>query len=170
MLDPTRNLARHRCLLVSPVLLLYVLGCSADDGLGRRYPVSGTVKYKGEPVAKGQISFVPAKGGNTQGASGVIENGSFSLSTLAPGDGALPGDYKVTFGAHQISEDEVKAEAAKIAAKHGMAPDKIPPTLLGRAARKAKNVLPAKYQVAETSDITAKVEERSNYYEFELKD
>jgi hypothetical protein len=169
MLIRTRSAQYLFGFLIGPGLLC-VLGCSADDGLGRRYHVSGTVKYKGEPVAKGQISFVPAKGGSLQGASGVIENGSFKLSTLGPGDGALPGDYKVTFSAYSISEDEQKAEAAKIAAKHGMKPDQIPPTLLGRGAKNAKRVLPTKYQVAETSDITAKVEEKSNYYEFDLKD
>ena len=48
--------------------------------------------------------------------------------------------------------------------------DQIPATLLARGARNAKYILPAKYRVAETSDIAVKVEEKSNYYEFELKD
>ncbi len=170
MSNRTRNTGRHLPRLLLSPLLLCLLGCSADDGLGSRYPVSGAVKYKGQPVAKGQISFVPLKGGSTHGASGTIENGSFSLTTLTPGDGALPGDYKVTLSAYDISESEVRAEAVKIAAKHGMAPDQIPATLLSRGAKKAKSVLPTRYQVAEKSDITVKVEEKSNYYDLDLKD
>src|SRR6516165_1659415 len=78
--------------------LTLVAGCS-DDGFGRkRYSVHGTVTYKGENLAKGQIAFVPeAQGG--QAASGQIEDGYYSLSTLTPGDGALPGKYKVTVAA-----------------------------------------------------------------------
>ena len=93
MLNRTR--IAHRCLalLLGPALL-YVAGCS-DDGVGKRYPVSGTVKYKGEPVAKARISLYPK--GDGRGASGDVVNGSFaSLTTQQPGDGAMPGTYKVT--------------------------------------------------------------------------
>ena len=34
-------------------------GCG-DDGYGRRYPVSGTVTYKGQPLKQGTITFTPA--------------------------------------------------------------------------------------------------------------
>ena len=80
-----RRVSRSSALFVG---LTLVAGCS-DDGFGRqRYSVQGTVTYKGEKLAKGQISFVPvpeAQGG--QAASGQIENGYYSLSTLTPGDG-----------------------------------------------------------------------------------
>ena len=93
-----RRVSRSSALFVG---LTLVAGCS-DDGFGRqRYSVQGTVTYKGENLAKGQISFVPdAQGG--QAASGQIENGYYSLSTLTPGDGALPGKYKVTVVAKDV--------------------------------------------------------------------
>src|SRR5215469_13536013 len=99
----TRTQVMHRslALLVGPALL-YVLGCS-DDGMAKRYPVSGTVKYNGQPVAKARINFTP-KGAGHQGASGMVENGSFTLTTLSPGDGALPGEYVVTVDTREIDE------------------------------------------------------------------
>src|SRR5277367_4314566 len=77
MLNRTR--IAHRCLalLLGPALL-YVAGCS-DDGVGKRYPVSGTVKYKGEPVAKARISLYPK--GDGRGASGDVTDGTFSSLT-----------------------------------------------------------------------------------------
>ena len=64
-------------------------------------PVTGTVKFSDGIVPKADIAsitFQPASGGpGTKGASSLIaEDGSFSLRTLKPGDGALPGDYRVT--------------------------------------------------------------------------
>ena len=174
MMHGVRPAHRPLVLLVGPALL-YVLGCSAHDGLGRRYPASGTVKYKGEPIAKGLINLVPVKGGATHGSSGIIEDGSFSLSTLTPGDGALPGEYKVVVNTRQVDEDRVKAEAAKIAAKHGIVNrTQTPPILVARAAaksmKKAKGTTPAKYQSPQTSDLTAQVGEKRNYFTFELND
>jgi hypothetical protein len=72
--------------------LLIALGCG-DDGLGKRYPVSGKVTYKGEPVASGSISFYATNDASgTRGASGVITDGAYSLSTQGDSDGAFPGD------------------------------------------------------------------------------
>jgi hypothetical protein len=61
---------------------------TADYGIGQRYPVSGTVTYNGQPLEKGMISFTP-DGTKGVGATGVIEDGSYALSTAGGGDGAL---------------------------------------------------------------------------------
>jgi hypothetical protein len=74
------------------------LGC----GKGSPYvPVTGTVKFSDGSVPKGYeraVTFQPVPGGpGTKGASSLIEDdGAFSLRTLRPGDGALPGNYAVT--------------------------------------------------------------------------
>src|SRR3954452_32978 len=102
-----RRVSRSSALFVG---LTLVAGCS-DDGFGRqRYSVQGTVTYRGKNLAKGRISFVPvpeASGG--QAASGQIENGYYSLSTLTPGDGALPGKYKVTVVAFDVDHEKVRS-------------------------------------------------------------
>jgi hypothetical protein len=161
----------HRCLalMIGPALF-YTLGCS-DDGFGKRNPVSGTVKYNGQPVAKGRINFVP-KGGAGHGAHGEIENGSFgSLTTLNPGDGAVAGDYTVTVDTREIDEAAAKAEGEKLAQKHGMSNlAQLPPEVQAKAFAKAKSSVPAKYQSSSTTDLKATVAEGSNSFEFELKD
>ena len=70
-----------RCSLatfLAPALMI-VWGCSNDDGLAKRYPVSGTVSYNGQPLAKGRINFV-SKDTTARSASGAIENGSFFVA------------------------------------------------------------------------------------------
>jgi len=136
-----------------------------------RYPASGTVSYKGQPVAKGRINFVP-KGSAGHGAHGEIENGSFgSLTTLNPGDGAVAGDYKVTVDTREMDEAAAKAAGEELAKKHGMANLKqLPPEVQAKAFAQAKSSVPAKYQTVETTDLTATVKEGTNKYEFELKD
>ena len=64
-------------------------------------PVTGTVKFSDGTVPKGDIAsitFQPTSAGpGTKGASGNIgPDGAFELRTVIPGDGALPGDYRVT--------------------------------------------------------------------------
>ena len=80
---------RFALILVAALLV----GCSGGsaDGLTQ---VTGTVKLNGEPLKSGTITFMPVAG--TTSATGEIEDGEYSLSTTTPGDGAPPGDYKVS--------------------------------------------------------------------------
>ena len=167
---------RNRCLfhralalLAGPALLI-AIGCS-DDGMGKRYAVSGTVSYKGQPVNKARISFVPSKGQNA-GASGEVVDGKFSgLTTLTPGDGVLPGDYKITVDQREVNEEELKAASQKLAKEHGMDTiGQVPPEVQAAALKKAKSTIPGKYQIAETSDLSAKVDAEHTTFTFELKD
>ena len=118
--------------------LLVVLGCSSDDtGLGRRYSVSGTVKYKGEPVPKGSITFEPtAKDGRH--ATGTIENGSYKLSTSgAEGDGALPGDYKVIVISTTVDMTELAKKSGGLVHQGD--------TDFQKIVKNAKDLVPKKY-------------------------
>jgi hypothetical protein len=80
------------------LLALALGGCGRGD---LHVPVNGTVKFSDGSVPKGviaSITFQPASARpGAKGASSTIaEDGSFSLQTVKPGDGALPGDYLVT--------------------------------------------------------------------------
>ncbi|MFM7129237.1 MAG: hypothetical protein ACKO0V_07745 [bacterium] len=55
--------------------------------------VKGTVTLKGQPLAKGTISFEPDNGGRE--ANGNIEAGAFSLTTFVKDDGAIAGLHRV---------------------------------------------------------------------------
>jgi hypothetical protein len=158
----TRGL-QAAAIALTGVGVIAVLGCGDDTGIGKRYPVSGTVTYKGEPLASGRIEFEPADPAKGRPATGEIHDGSYRLTTLTPDDGALPGDYKVTITAQQVDTSQVVKtimEKGGGGRQHEIA----------KAQQGAKNLIPAKYRLADTSGLTAKVEERSNTADFELKD
>ena len=73
-------------------------GCDSSPNI---YPVTGKIEFPGGQVPKGEIAVVRfepvAVGGEgVRGASGDIQpDGTFELTTLDPGDGAYPGEYKV---------------------------------------------------------------------------
>jgi len=141
-----------------------ILGCGDDSGLPTRYKVSGTVKYKGQPVPKGTVVFEPVNPPPPQGrvAQGSIENGSYTLTTSTPNDGALPGEYKVII----MSSDLDVAALAK--GQGGLLHQGDSKHV--EALKAAKNPLPAKYAQSEKTPEKAKVEARSNSFDFDLKD
>jgi hypothetical protein len=67
-------------------------GCGgAADNLPRE-PISGTVKFKGEPLKTGLIEFQPAGPGMATAGAAAITDGSYSL---ARAEGLQPGKYEV---------------------------------------------------------------------------
>lgn len=154
------------CLLavsLSVAGLVIILGCGGDEsGLASRYKVSGKVTYKGEPVAKGGITFEPTKPPMPQGriASGSIENGYYTVTTATPNDGALPGDYKVIVTASDLDVAKLSGGQLLHQGDEGHV----------KALKSAKSMVPAKYNKGETTPLTAKVEARSNSLDFDLTD
>lgn len=167
---PTGIRLKSRAIATAATLAgLLALGCS-DDGLGKRYYVGGTVKYNGQPVEKGEINFVPA---NPEGraASGVIEKGSYVLSTLGDQDGALPGKYEVTITSKDVDLTEAKAKIEKMSGgKMAGANIALPQEMVAKAQKSAKNNIPAKYSTPSTSGLTFEVKEQSNTADFNLTD
>ena len=160
------------CPLASGLLALsgfLLSGCGDDGGLERRYAVSGNVTYKGAPVKKGSINFVPVKP-EGHAAAGTIADGYYSLTTLNPGDGAIPGMYKITVDDREPDQQKMKAEADAQAKKQGREFSQIPQEIQAKAMRKAKGVVPGKYQIASTSDVEKEVKAQSNKIDVELKD
>ena len=172
MLNRARIAYRCLALLVGPALLV-AIGCS-DSGIGKLYSVSGTVKYKGEPVKKARISFIPKGSGTaTHGASGDVVDGKFSsMTTLTDGDGVLPGEYFVTISAKEIDQSKFAADSEALAKKHGQAKmPMMPPELQAKASKEAKSSIPTKYENAGPGALDAKVTEGGpNKFDFELKD
>lgn len=88
------------CLAVTSVVSM-VTGCSGyDDGL-TKYPVTGSVVVNGQPEEGVLVRFYRvgrAGESNADTPAGVTdEAGRFSLSTNGENDGAVAGEYKVTF-------------------------------------------------------------------------
>ena len=67
-------------------------GCSRPGG-APTLPASGTVTYKGAPVADVQVVFQPKVGRPAMGDTDA--DGRFTLTTFQPDDGAVPGVHKV---------------------------------------------------------------------------
>jgi hypothetical protein len=169
-----RALTRHcfPVLVVSGLLVMTSCG-TEDDGLGKRFPVSGNVTYNGEPLEKGSISFVPDDPQGV-GATGAIDRGSYTMQTGATADGARAGKYKVTIVAREDSSAKAKAdfEKARAARSTGAGADlgAIPKEFLNKAAAAAKSLIPAGYGDLKSTTLTAEVKEQSNSIDFKLSD
>lgn len=90
------------------VLVVCSMGCSSSISAPRTAPVRGAVRFKGKPVAGVTVTFHPQfnMGSVKFAPSGLTGNdGSFTLSTTMPGDGAPPGEYAVTFEKLQVQSD-----------------------------------------------------------------
>ncbi len=159
----------QRCLVAvatSLAVSVTILGCG-DDGLGKRYSVSGTVNYNGQPLEKGDIGFVPEDPGG-RAAFGTIEGGSYSLSTIGERDGALPGKYKVTVTSKDVDLTAADADFKK--KNPNAVPGVLPKDMLVKASKSAKSRIPKKYSTPNDSGLTAEVKEQSNSIPFDLTD
>jgi hypothetical protein len=138
--------------------LLVIFGCGSD-GLGKRYTVSGRVTYKGAAIPSGTITFLP-EDSRAKAAAGTITDGSYSLTTLTPGDGAFPGKYQVTVVSRDVDSSAVNAA----------------PNSLNRLKKvaavnlTAKSRVPAKYELATTSGLVCEVLPQANRVDFDLAD
>jgi hypothetical protein len=133
-------------------------GCG--DGLKPRFPVAGTVSYKGQPVPKGTVSFAPADGSG-EGAFGEILDGSYRLTTHTTGDGAVPGRYRVSI---------TSAEVITPPAAFDTDPNATPEAAVAKAQRTAKHRVPTRYASPDSSGLTAEVKPESNSLDFKLVD
>ncbi len=72
-----------------------LLGCGGDKG-PKRYRISGTVTYQGEPVPMGTVMFEPDSSAGNSGAAGsaAIKDGKFDSG--ADGVGFVGGPHRIT--------------------------------------------------------------------------
>lgn len=133
------------------VLVVAILASLVPTGCGRSGPkmagVSGTVTYQGKPVPKGTITFQSDDPNGRNAVGSIDPDGSYTLQTEKPGDGALPGDYRVAISAR---DDEVLDY---------IPPKPIPP----------KRLVPEKYENPDTSGLKATVKSGRNDIPFDLK-
>ncbi|MDR1964956.1 MAG: carboxypeptidase-like regulatory domain-containing protein [Planctomycetaceae bacterium] len=86
-----------------PLLLCLIAifsGCNSHGFV----PTGGKVTFEdGSPLTKGKIAFSTA----TFMAEGTIQpDGTFTLTSLKPGDGLPPGNYQVTISASETDANE----------------------------------------------------------------
>lgn len=155
----------HHALVATAMIAVVVSGCSRN-AKPTRTPVSGVVSYQGKPVEGATVSFSPIGTGVI--ATAITDSsGKYALHTFEEGDGAVPGDYRVTI-AKMITEDKMA----------GKSPDEISEAYIAMQARgeaipqpQVKYLLPKQYATAETSTETASVKPgQPNTFDFNLVD
>lgn len=152
-----KSLNRIAALLVT--FLVASSGCG-DAGLSGTNVVTGVVTYKGTPVDGASVTFSPT--GEGRAASGFTgTDGTFTLTSLNPGDGALAGTYDVIIAKIETSGGMSVEEAEAYLQQHNQPPP----------APKSKDLLPTKYKNPAQSGLTATVSDGGeNHFTFALED
>lgn len=126
--------------------MLMLAGCGGSPFTLAK--VDGKVTLNGRPVTQGKVLFRPAKGPVAVGALG--SDGTYSLMTYKPGDGAIVGECSVAIDAPTWG-----------APMAGFTPPP-PPSL--------EETIPKKFHSFGTSNLKRTVEARENVFDFELAD
>ncbi|MEZ6097094.1 MAG: hypothetical protein R3C03_23205 [Pirellulaceae bacterium] len=91
------SISTFQCNIATSICCLFLaITCGCSDGYPKRFPVKGVVRFpNGELVKTGTVEI--GMPGSEWTASGKIErDGTFVLSTVNPGDGAIAGEHRVT--------------------------------------------------------------------------
>ena len=90
-------ISRIIVVFVMPLLALRATSCSHQRGPAL-YPVKGSAVFDGKPAAGAVLTFhrVGDPDKTNLPHAVVASDGSFSLTTINPGDGAAPGKYAIT--------------------------------------------------------------------------
>jgi hypothetical protein len=70
-------------------------GPAGSGSAANLIPVKGKVTYKGKPLTKGTIKFVP-DGYGREARGSIQSDGTFVLTTTKDGDGAVAGEHHVS--------------------------------------------------------------------------
>ncbi|GAB6187363.1 carboxypeptidase regulatory-like domain-containing protein [Thermopirellula anaerolimosa] len=160
--------------LLCVVGLMATAGCPGGGGAKlNTVKVTGTVTLDGTPLPGATVTFSPKSEGARAAFGTTDENGRFTLTTLNPGDGAIPGSYAVAVSkpvasASSSPSQDPRAFSGSISPEEA-ARIKAQAQGGGAAAAAAANVVPAKYASADTSGLTAEVKAGGdNNFPFEL--
>ena len=127
--------------------LIVFAGCNPGP---ERAAVQGMVSYKGEPVTKGRITFIPAEGTEGTSVGTEIEFGSYNIS---PENGAAFGKYRV-----QVSWSKETGKQVELGS----------PSPPGTMIAEVVEVIPAKYNTSST--LTADIHSDKQELNFDLEE
>jgi hypothetical protein len=132
-------------------------GCNRGP---RLVSVQGTVKVNGKPLNQGVVMFYPATGRPATGQ--IAENGTYSLTTYAPNDGAAPGEYAVTIDAVEV--DSSAPPPTSLEAEIAAGASGTPPV-----RSTVRYLVPEKYADRTTTPLKATVQEDGNVIDFDIQ-
>ena len=141
-----------------PGVALAVLAAASGCGGPKVYPVRGTITFEGKPMkGGGAIAFMPLQQQEGKAPGGEIgEDGSYELTTHSPGDGSMPGEFRVVISQVTEREPENSEDGQKVARPRELS---LP----------AADRIPTLYGDPYNSPLTATVEARDNELNFDLK-
>ena len=126
------------------ICLTVLAGCGQTSD---RCMLEGTVTVDGQPLAEGNIRFLPQPGTGGPSAGGKIMDGRFSIARL---DGTFAGEFRVEITASRKTGRQVESPFAP-----------------GRFTDESVQYLPAQYN--SQSELTAQVtDDGANRFEFTL--
>jgi hypothetical protein len=135
--------------------LVLLAGCGPQ--LPATAPVHGKITFGGKPVASGKIAFRPTAGRSSLGT--IASDGSYTLSTFSPGDGAILGKHHVTIEATKVTGPSAPKSLDE--ERRGGADLSTLPQVIW--------IVPQLYSRTETSPLEANVQPGSNTIDFDLK-
>ncbi|MDR1140418.1 MAG: hypothetical protein LBL62_01910 [Planctomycetaceae bacterium] len=153
---------------ITNIIVMIILGCFCGC-TAKGIPVvsvTGTVTYQGKPIANALVAFIP-QSSELRGASAMTkDNGTFTLLTQgAATSGAMAGEYKILVSKF-IEVDNFGKEV--IREPSGPYNPNNPPPL--QIQYPQKNLLPEKYNNAETTPLTANITKGKNHLVLQLDD
>ena len=146
--DFSNKRKRFKCTVLAGAMLLpWSIGCKESNTWEITQPASGTVVYKGKPIANAEINLFPvdpAAPELVRPRGRTTADGKFVLWTYQEGDGVPAGKYKAT-----IVHNEVSVSKDTVVAK--------------------PNDLPAKYSRRDSTNLEVTINEGKNEIPFDLK-
>lgn len=141
------------------LLTIVAAGCGGGASFPKTYPVTGKVTVGGKAVEGAMVTFQLDSG--KENAIGTTDkNGEFTLSMFQPGDGAVPGQYRIAVsklppGATSAAGTPPPGQigSAELPADYAPPPD----TSKGGGTTGPKSEIPAKYGNDQTSGLRATV-------------
>lgn len=152
-------LPRSHSQVLLGVFCLIASGCGGLT-LGQ---VSGQVKSNGKIVTQGTIMFHPEKGPTAVGT--IQPDGTYTLSTLKPNDGALVGSHRVTI--HATKVDPGRLETPK-SFEEELRQGQVKNSGKVLVAGQVHWIVPEIHSLAETTKLTAQVERGVNKIDFDV--
>ncbi|HVA51242.1 MAG TPA: carboxypeptidase-like regulatory domain-containing protein [Pirellulales bacterium] len=134
-----------KCIFTAAFVLALCGGCNSKPHVAGK-TVTGTVTYNGSPVEGASVSFISP---TASGYGSTDKEGRFTLRS-AQGEGVPVGEYKVTV---------VKTELPPTGKEATSDADYVPPDPDAPPAQ-PKDLLPAKYKLPESSQLSATVTEQ----------
>jgi hypothetical protein len=164
------------CVVLGLSLSFALAGCRRGAATADTVSVQGTVKFQGMPVVGAHVTFAPEDEDGYAAFGRTNERGQYTLTTISPNDGAVPGNYKVMISksAAKKSDDAADSGSFDMNSPEYLAYRKkqLKKVGIASAAKKdsaATDLLPSKYASKDSTPLSAVVETNNAVFDFDLK-